>query len=182
MLIEISRDFIGHFEWHDLVYKGDTESLKVREICKFNSLAPVTFEWNFRLKSMSLDFTDDKSTLVQVMAWCHQATSHYLSQCWPRFMSPYGATGPQWVKFLLINTAPTDGLAISGAQTSAYTVMFMFGSYIYMHMGLALEGKICHGQKTVKFLLPMYRNGLFVLSALGAIIAAGIENCESNNF
>ena len=24
----------------------------------------------------------DKSTLVQVMAWCRQATSHYLSQCW----------------------------------------------------------------------------------------------------
>ena len=24
--------------------------------------------------------TDDKSTLVQVMAWCHQATSHYLNQ------------------------------------------------------------------------------------------------------
>ena len=40
---------------------------------------------------------DDKSTLVQVMAWCRQATSHYLSQCWPRSMSPYGITRPQWV-------------------------------------------------------------------------------------
>ena len=40
---------------------------------------------------------DDKSTLVQVMAWCRQATSHYLSQCWPRSMSPYGVTRPQWV-------------------------------------------------------------------------------------
>ena len=39
----------------------------------------------------------DKSTLVQVMAWCHQATSHYLSQCWPRSMSPYEATRPQRV-------------------------------------------------------------------------------------
>ena len=29
-----------------------------------------------------------KSTWVQVMAWCHQATSHYLSQCWPRSLSP----------------------------------------------------------------------------------------------
>ena len=36
-------------------------------------------------------------TLVQVMAWCHQATSHYLNQCWPRSMSPYGVTRPQWV-------------------------------------------------------------------------------------
>ena len=46
---------------------------------------------------MSLDLTDDKSTVVQVMAWCSQATSHYLSQCWLRSMSPYGVTGPEWV-------------------------------------------------------------------------------------
>ena len=45
---------------------------------------------------MSLDLTDDPSTLVQVMAWCCQATSHYLSQCWPRSQSPYGITTPQW--------------------------------------------------------------------------------------
>ena len=46
---------------------------------------------------MSLDFTDDQSTLVQVMAWCRQATSHYLSQCWPGSVSPYDITRPQWV-------------------------------------------------------------------------------------
>ena len=39
----------------------------------------------------------DMSTLVQVMAWCRQATSHYLSQCWPRSMSPNGVARPQWV-------------------------------------------------------------------------------------
>ena len=47
---------------------------------------------------MPWDLTDDKSTLVQVMAWCRQAPSHYLSQCWPSSMSPYGVTRPQWVK------------------------------------------------------------------------------------
>ena len=82
-----------------------------------NSLAPGKFEWNFRylifqiisviagwviscelaLRWISLNLTDDKSTLVQVMAWCRQATSHYLSQCWPRSLSPYGVTRPQWV-------------------------------------------------------------------------------------
>ena len=50
------------------------------------------------LRWMPLDLTDDKSALVHVMAWCHQATSHYLSQCWPSFMSPYGVARPQWVK------------------------------------------------------------------------------------
>ena len=34
------------------------------------------------------------------MAWCRQATSHYLSQCWPRSLSPYDVTRPQWVKRL----------------------------------------------------------------------------------
>ena len=82
-----------------------------------NSLAPGKFEWNFRhvifkqnlvidgwgisceiaIIWMSLDFSDYQSTLVQVMAWCRQATSHYLSQCWPRSLSPYGITRPQWV-------------------------------------------------------------------------------------
>ena len=40
---------------------------------------------------------DGKSTLDQVMAWCRQATSHYLSQCRPRCISAYGVTRPQWV-------------------------------------------------------------------------------------
>ena len=35
------------------------------------------------LRWMPLYTFDDKSTMVQVMAWCHQATGHYLSQCWP---------------------------------------------------------------------------------------------------
>ena len=51
----------------------------------------IAFIW------MSLDLTDDESTLVQVMAWYHQATRHYLRQYWPRSMSPFGVTRPQWV-------------------------------------------------------------------------------------
>ena len=31
------------------------------------------------------------------MAWCCQATSHYLSQCWPRSMWPYVVIMTQWV-------------------------------------------------------------------------------------
>ena len=36
------------------------------------------------------------------MAWCHQATSHYLNQYWPSSMSPYGITRPQWVNSIYI--------------------------------------------------------------------------------
>ena len=44
--------------------------------------------WNFRW--LPQDTFDDMSVSVQVMVWCHQATGHYLSQCWPRFISPHG--------------------------------------------------------------------------------------------
>ena len=57
---------------------------------------------------MPLDLTYDKSTLVQVMAWCRQATSHYLSQCWPRSLSPYGIIRPQ-VKSLTHTIAQMSG-------------------------------------------------------------------------
>ena len=36
---------------------------------------------------------DDKSTLVQVMPWCCQATSDYLNLCWPRSPITYDITG-----------------------------------------------------------------------------------------
>ena len=52
---------------------------------------------------MPQDLTDDQSTLVQVMAWCRQSTSHYLSQCWPRSPSPYSVTRPQWVDLQCCN-------------------------------------------------------------------------------
>ena len=92
-------------------------SYPVRNLDFLNSLTPGKFEWNFRyvifkqillidgwgifseiaLIWMSQDFTDDQSTLVQVMVWCRQATSHYLSQSWPGSLSSYGVTKPQWV-------------------------------------------------------------------------------------
>ena len=49
-----------------------------------------------------LYLTDDKSALVQVMTWCPQAASHYLSKWRPRSVSTYGVTGPQWVNKLFI--------------------------------------------------------------------------------
>ena len=56
--------------------------------------------YEIALRLMPQDLTDDKSKFVQVMAWCHQAASHYLSQCWPRSMLPNGVTRPQWVNTL----------------------------------------------------------------------------------
>ena len=54
-------------------------------------------EW---LRWMSWDLPEDKSTLVQVMAWCRQASSHYLSQCWPRSVHK-----THWKSSYLVGTA-----------------------------------------------------------------------------
>ena len=40
----------------------------------------------------------DISTLVHVIYWYRQVTSHYLSQSWPKSMSPYCVTRHRWVK------------------------------------------------------------------------------------
>ena len=76
---------------------SNLKSVNSEHMIGINSLAPGNFELNFRhviftdcsdwwlrhllwnCFDMSLDFTDDQSTLVQVMAWCRQATSHYLN-------------------------------------------------------------------------------------------------------
>ena len=57
----------------------------------------LSFPCEIALWWMPQDHTDDQSTLVQVTAWCRQATSHYASQSWPIPMSLYGITRPQWV-------------------------------------------------------------------------------------
>ena len=108
-----------HSPWPDLLLL-DSVSYKIFIYWYFwaiNSLALGRFKVNFKwvifkltlvvngwgiscdtaLIWTSLDHTYNKSAFVQVMAWCRQATSHYLSQCWPRSLSPYGITRPQWV-------------------------------------------------------------------------------------
>ena len=73
----------------------------------------------------------ERSTLVQVMAWHRQASSHYLSQCWPRSMSPYDVTRPQLVKCHLCqeitekykHISAYKGLNISCQIASTYTIL-----------------------------------------------------------
>ena len=128
----------------------------------FNSLAPGRFEPNFgevismlisvtdgwgisckiALRWMPLDLTDDKSTLVQVMVWCRQATSHYLCQCWPRYMSTYGVTRPQWVNVWLHITT-TNFLIYQCFEWMLWTLFqykdhlsrYMYGDSHHKHEG-----------------------------------------------
>ena len=94
-----------------MILKANNSLVVSKYIAKrFNSLAPGRSECDSKtvifylvllmgilrsshdnaLQWIPQDLTDDKSTLVQVMAWCRQATSHYLSSCWPSSMTSLG--------------------------------------------------------------------------------------------
>ena len=54
------------------------------------------------LRLMLKCLTNEKSTLAQVMAWCRQATSHYLIRWWARSLSLYGIPAHTELKFLKV--------------------------------------------------------------------------------
>ena len=71
------------------------------------------------LRWLSVDLTDDKSAFVQVMTWCCLAASHYLSQCWPSSVSPYGVTRSHQIK-LLNDLFMLDNLASAGMENMLF--------------------------------------------------------------
>ena len=87
------------------------------------------------LRWMPWDLTDDKSTLVQVMALCRQATSNYLSQCWPSSMSPYGVTRPQWVNQLIL---------VFSCQWNELSLVYITDPRYIVDKSLYPEIMICH--------------------------------------
>ena len=70
--------------------------------CFFYSLYTFAAPCEMPLRGMPqyTYLTNEKSTLVQVMAYCHEAINYYSNQCWPRSMLTYWITRPQWVNSL----------------------------------------------------------------------------------
>ena len=64
-------------------------------ICTHFLLYPIEYTHIFLVLLFCYTLASTKSTLVQVMALCCQATSHYLIQCWPITLMPYGVFRPQ---------------------------------------------------------------------------------------
>ena len=100
--LEYSRSYKGLF--NSLAPGGFDYSLKLVNVKLITTIHFLSTFCEIAIRWMPQHVTDHKSTLVQVMAWYHQAASHYLSQCWPRSLSPYDVTRPQWVKLTLIAT------------------------------------------------------------------------------
>ena len=76
-------------------YGSNFKSITVKPIenSSLGTGREIAFSWCLQ------NLNDEKSTLVQVIAWCCQTISYmyYLSKCWPRSMSTYCITGPLWV-------------------------------------------------------------------------------------
>ena len=134
MAIETSQLFLISLNYMAITKLNRAIDLQIR-IAAWQSLKIFKV---IHCRWMPLDLTDDKSTLVQVMSWCRQATSHYLCQCWPRSMSPNGVTRPQWVDIqsairfhgmteimsnISVSTVPADGPAPLDTRTSTDKVM-----------------------------------------------------------
>ena len=103
------RQFIMQYHQQHLAYESVSiiNSLAPGRCCSIFKLVIfklisrrdlLSISYEIALRWMSQDLAEDYSTVVQVMAWCRQAASHYLHKCWPRSMSPYGVSRPQWVK------------------------------------------------------------------------------------
>ena len=86
----ILTDFLGQWPLGDLAI--------ILKVCSPYTYYRLNTSCEIALKWMLQNTFDKKSTLVQVMAWCCQAMSCCLSQCWSRSMLPYGVTRPQRIK------------------------------------------------------------------------------------
>ena len=92
------------------------------------------------------DLTDDKSRLVQVKAWCRQATSHYLSQCWLSNFSPYDVPRPKFVKLLsgsVFGSGDTlaeipNGIYVRGIIRSSLCICTVLAMYDINHIMLEI--------------------------------------------
>ena len=88
------------------------------------------------------------------MAWCHQARSHYLNQCWPRSPTPNGITMPQWV-----NTGPCHNwFKSSWLKSYEYSLCtnIIFISPIWSHVCT------CHDSSAVVTCAKLWLNLVFI--------------------
>ena len=97
-------DVLPRWDWDGLInllaLRKCSSNLKSRIFKLIIQNSSLGSHCEIALRWMPQNLPNEKSALVQVMAWCHQAASHYLSQCWLRSISPYGVTKPQWVNTL----------------------------------------------------------------------------------
>ena len=97
--------------------KGDFKRLIFKFIRQNRSLVTCC---EIALKWIAQNLTDEKSTLIVIIAGCCQATNQYLNQCLCRSVSPYGVTREQCVK--------RSGLSLE--VSNPLVTLFLMNSYL----------------------------------------------------
>ena len=80
-----------------------------------------------------------------VITLYHQSTSHYLHQCWPRFLLPYVLTRPQWVKRLYLSfdtNVIVYSLKLTIRQKMVELVVKLF-VFILVFVSISLLSHLC---------------------------------------
>ena len=86
------------------------------------------------------------------MAWCRQAASHYLSQCWPRYLSPYGSWTNiiniiQWIVYRLLSCLFFSYVLYF---SSYYTTSLKFSYYSAKQSNVSIDlTQVCLSLNTV---------------------------------
>ena len=93
------------------------------QINKFISTSQIALMW------MPQNIFDDRSILIQVVAWCRQAASHYLIQCWPLSTLWYGSPGHNE-----LITPVTVIERVCNTENRHLNSIYIFMSYIYIEI------------------------------------------------
>ena len=88
------------------------EKLQKKFSNAFHSIKMFEFRLKFHTSLILRSPIVNKSTLVRVMTWCRQATSHYLRQCWTSSPTHICGTRGRWVHVTLANMSKTSSESI----------------------------------------------------------------------
>ena len=98
---------VWEYQWSNFIYNCMSTFLHYVH-CK-DALLDCSAPGGERCESLTwVGEIDNESVLAQVMAWRRQATSHYLNQCWPSFLTHICGTRGRWV-----NSSPPSASNIS---------------------------------------------------------------------
>ena len=98
------------------------------------------FLWNHP----GMEVKNHELTLVQVMDWCRQAISHYLSQYWPRSMSPFAVTSQNVLMYLYLAIVPNVKIVKSWHGHTFLITQTQTGVYsTYKHIHLETSHQDC---------------------------------------
>ena len=78
----MSHRVIGDIFFNSLSPERCNNSFKIITFKLISQKINVNSRCELVVKWMQQNIANGKTTLIQVMAWCRQATCHYLSQCW----------------------------------------------------------------------------------------------------